>query len=63
MPKIRWVNKIRAARTINPERYFTQKSLAVLTGWVKRKDLVFLANSLVKEIAPSNKEKRSGRTK
>jgi hypothetical protein len=63
MLKTIWVKKIRVVRTINPERYFTQKSLAVLTGWVKRKDLVFLANSLVKEIAPSNKEKRSGRTK
>jgi len=32
-------------------------------GWLKRKDLVFLVNSFVKEIAPSKREKKIGRIK
>ncbi len=59
--RIAWLRKRSITRRVKPEKYFTRKSFAVETGWLKRKDLVFLANSFVNEIEPRNREKRMGR--
>ena len=55
--------KTRNKRRNKPKRNFTQNTLLLLTGLLKRKDFVFFINSLVKKIVPRNKEKRMGRIK
>ena len=62
-PKAKCASRARTKRRINPERNLTQNTLAVVKGWLKRNCFVFLVNSLVKEMAPRNREKRIGRTK
>ena len=61
--KTNCVRRISITRRIKPKKNFVQNSFLEVKGWLKRKDFVFLINSLVKEVAPSNREKRIGEMK
>lgn len=61
--KTRWENRTRVKSRTSPDKYFTQNIFADVTGWVRRKDFVFLMNSFVNGRVPNSRLKRMGSTK